>query len=63
MATHAGAGMVPVSLKNLKALCRFIEDIQSSLYGLSEEVVRAMASAQKTARTLATLVDELMEGA
>ncbi|WP_445895151.1 hypothetical protein [Desulfosoma sp.] len=55
--------MVPVSLKNLKALCRFIEDIQSSLYGLSEEVVRAMASAQKTARTLATLVDELMEGA
>ncbi len=62
-AAQTGAGPLPVSRKSLEGLRRFMEETGASLEGLGEDVSRAVASAEETARTLATLVGELMEGA
>ncbi|MEJ5365775.1 MAG: hybrid sensor histidine kinase/response regulator [Desulfosoma sp.] len=54
---------VSVPAKKVLELKRFMEENQKTLHALGEEVARAVASAEDNARYLATLVDELMEGA
>ncbi len=54
-------GLIPS--KKVLDLQRFIQENQAALHAIGEEVIRAVASAEDNARYLATLVDELMEGA
>lgn len=58
----AGAeGLVPA--QKVTELQRFIQESQAAFHAVGEHVVGAVASAEDNARYLATLVDELMEGA
>jgi len=59
--SESGEAAVPV--EKLAALWRFFDTNRSVLQALYGDVSRAVADAEENARYLATLVDELMEGA
>lgn len=54
---------LPPAGKDLMEVLQFVGNHQTALHELGGDMARALASAEETARTLAILVEELMEGA